>query len=160
MKRDDAVKEPIKVVWESRYRVYHKDLSAGITRAYGFAFDFMLATGTPQGFQVEYEVDGYAAEHTDAAVQAASRLRSGRRTHNIPLVLNTLALDGLLPFGTCIITTDDEAPEVAMYRRLLRRFRNPLLGICRRFRARFPKVQELEQLDNAVLGRPNDNGSV
>lgn len=159
MKRDDAVKEPIRVVWESRYRVYHKDLAAGITRAYGFAFDFIMATGTPVGVSVEYDVDGYVAEHTEAARRAAEKLRAGRRTHNMPLILNTLALDGLLPFGTCIITTDNEAPEVAMYRRLLRRMRDPLLDICRRFRARFPKVKELEELDNAVLGRPN-SGSV
>ena len=52
----------------------------------------------------------------------------------MPLILNVLCLDGLIPAGKYIIDTRPEPPSIDQYRALLRRTGTPESEECRAFR--------------------------
>jgi hypothetical protein len=78
----------------------------------------------------------------------------------VPLILNVLCLDGLIPAGKYIIDTRPEASPIDQYRALLRKTGNPLSAECIAFRDAHRQDRVLtrlaSQIDTAMLNALRD----
>ena len=107
------------------YRVKQRHLEAFLAMVYRMdGFDFLLAAGTTPGMCPEYLVNP-ALPPALTAQQEADRIRQGRRTRNVGLILNVLCLDGFIPAGRYLIDTHPEPPPGQVYRALLMRSATP-----------------------------------
>lgn len=107
-------------------RVRYYDLETYLTKVYHMVdFDFFQAAPTiAPGLCPEYLVQ--------AAVppEPARRIRSGYRTRDINLILNTLCIDGFIPAGHYIIDTHKPPDPINIYKAILRKTLNPLHPDC------------------------------
>jgi hypothetical protein len=87
------------------FRVKYQELERFIERVFGFEFDLLFATGCINGVCPEYQVHGAGPQITSGQ---ATDLRRGRRSRNLPLILEVLAADGYIPTGRYIIDTHEE----------------------------------------------------
>lgn len=116
------------------YRVKRRHLEAFLTHVYRMVgFNFLEAAGATPGMCPEYRVGRTLPPSWDAK-RAAERIRHGRRSHDVPLILTTLCADGLIPPGVYIIDTHPEPPPIPAYRTLLLRTGNPNHPECVAFR--------------------------
>lgn len=116
------------------FRVHYRRLEQYLAKVYRMEeFDFLLAAGAVPGLVPEYAVNG-ALPPSDDARRRADAIRAGRRTRDVPLILNVLCLDGLIPAGKYIIDTRPETPPIEHYKLLLRKTSNPLSAECIAFR--------------------------
>jgi hypothetical protein len=139
------------------YRVRCKDFEKHLAKVYRFDdFDFCLATGFKHGECPEYVVQANIGVGYDIQLQAR-RIRSGRRSRNIPLIFNILCLDGYIPAGKYIIDTHEEVPPLDQYRALLQKTRNPSDRECIAFRERHRSNKTFREraalMDKAVTER-------
>lgn len=91
------------------FRVHRNALESYITKVFGFEFDFCLAAGVTEGMCVEYAVDGVLP--SVEWERRAGELRSGRRTREVRLILNTLAHDRYIPKGHYTVSTHRECTQ-------------------------------------------------
>jgi hypothetical protein len=137
------------------YRVRQRHLEAYLATVYRMdEFDFLMAAGATPGMCVEYAVSP-TLPPAGTAVDQADRIRRGRRTRNVGLILNVLCLDGYIPAGKYIIDTRPEPPPAQVYRALLIETRNPNDPRCAAFRREHRDhrafTQLAAQMDKAVL---------
>jgi len=116
------------------FRVHYRRLEEYLAKVYRMeGFDFLLASGAVPGLVPEYAVSPTLPPSEDAR-RRADAIRAGRRTRDVPLILNVLCMDGLIPAGKYIIDTRPEPPPIDQYRALLRRIGTPGSEECRAFR--------------------------
>jgi len=116
------------------FRVRYRRLEEYLAKVYRMeGFDFLVASGTAPGLVPEYAVSPTLPLCEDAQ-RRADAIRAGRRTRDVPLILNVLCLDGLIPTGKYIIDTRPEKPPIEHYKALLRKTGNPLSAECITFR--------------------------
>lgn len=116
------------------FRVHYRRLEEYLEKVYRMErFDFLLASGAVPGLVPEYAVSPALPPSEDAR-RRADAIRAGRRTRDVPLILNVLCLDGLIPAGKYIIDTRPEPPPFDQYRTLLRRTGTPESEECRAYR--------------------------
>jgi hypothetical protein len=128
-------KHRLKMIHLPVYQVHYLDLEKFICDVFGFKeFDYLMVTGAVSGMTFEYILRGHLS--TDAMRINANRLRDGRRTRDINLILNTLVHDGLIPKGKYIVRTDKLPDPVVAYREILLRTGNPDAKECMQFKAR------------------------
>jgi len=117
-------------------------------------FDFLLASGAAPGLVPEYAVSSTLPPSEDAR-RRADAIRAGRRTRDVPLILNVLCLDGLIPAGKYIIDTWPEPTIIDQYRALLRRTGTPESRECIAFRQAKKGdkafIRLADEIDMAVL---------
>jgi hypothetical protein len=116
------------------FRVHYKNLEAYIRAVFGFDFDFLMAAGVGQGVGVDYRIKGVL--ESLAWEQRAQDLRKGRRTKDVPLILNVLAIDGYVPTGLYTISTHPIPNPIDTYTFMLRSCGNPLAPECIAFKAK------------------------
>ncbi len=90
------------------YQVSHVELQSFIEARFGFPYDMKFALGMADRETIEYRVDGIL--HSNEMKEQARRLRAGRRTKNVGLILNTLAHDGEIPRGFYTVGHCSTAP--------------------------------------------------
>ena len=116
--------------------------------------DFLLAAGATPGMCPEYLVNP-ALPPALSAGQEADRIRQGRRSRNVALLLNVLCLDGYIPAGRYTIDTHPEPPPGQVYRALLIETGDPNHprppGLQTGAPAQCPFTQLAAQMDKAVL---------
>jgi hypothetical protein len=118
------------------YRVRHSALEQYLSQVFRMEdFDFCLAAGLKHGECPEYIV-GNTLPMTHGIQAQARRIRSGRRSQNILLILTMLCADDYIPAGKYIIDTHEEVNAAEKYRALLQKTRNPLDPKCAEFRER------------------------
>lgn len=116
------------------FRVHYRRLEEYLAKVYRMeGFDFLLASGAAPGLVPEYAVSPALPPAEDAR-RRADAIRAGRRTRDVPLILNVLCLDGFIPAGKYIIDTRPEKPPIENYQALLRKTGNPLSAECVAFR--------------------------
>ena len=98
------------------FRVHYRRLEEYLARVYRMeGFDFLLASGAAPGLVPEYAVSPTLPSAEDAR-RRADAIRAGRRTRDVPLILNVLCLDGCIPAGKYIIDTRPEPAIIDQYR--------------------------------------------
>jgi hypothetical protein len=123
------------------YRVHADALNAYIVAKFAFDhFDTVWALGIKPPETAIFNVTGDLSSEYQ---QRAADLRNGRRTRNVALILNVLAVDGDIAKGTWIVETKEPPPPRVIYRRLLERIGNPKSQECKAFRERYHKDAEL-----------------
>ena len=116
------------------FRVHYRRLEEYLARVYRIeGFDFLLASGAAPGLVPEYAVSPTLPPSEDAR-RRADAIRAGRRTRDMPLILNVLCLDGFIPSGKYLIDTRPEKLPIEHYKALLRKTGNPLSAECIAFR--------------------------
>jgi hypothetical protein len=116
------------------FRVHYRRLEEYLASVYQMeGFDFLLASGAAPGLVPEYAVSATLPAAEDAR-RRADAIRAGRRTRDVPLILNVLCLDGCIPAGKYIIDTRPEPSPIGQYRALLRQTGTPESKECRAFR--------------------------
>ncbi|HQI28665.1 MAG TPA: hypothetical protein PLT20_11320 [Sedimentisphaerales bacterium] len=87
--------------------------------------------------------------------QPPTKIRTGRRTRNVSLILNVLCVDGYIPAGRYIIDTRPEPSPIEQYRALLRKTGTPESEECGAFRQshRGDKafIRLAAEIDNQIL---------
>lgn len=144
--RQDGLKPTLPMIQLPIYRVRQRDLEAYLGRVYRLEhFDFHEATGITPGMCPEYVVSPTTplAYH---AQQEADRLRRGRKSGNIALILHVLCADGYIPVGRYIIDTHPEPPPAQVYRSLLAKTGDPGHPECVAFRRDHRKNRAFTQL--------------
>lgn len=98
--------------------IHHTDLEKLVKQAYGFDINFEFITRYPKnigvGYRVEelgYFVEGKLLEANPRWKERADKVRRGRRTGNIELLLNVLAADGFIHRGRWIVRTGPKPIE-------------------------------------------------
>ena len=153
--RQGSQKPVLPMVQLPIYRVKQRHLEAFLAMVYRMdGFDFLLAAGTTPGMCPEYLVNP-ALPPALTAQQEADRIRQGRRTRNVGLILNVLCLDGFIPAGRYTIDTHPEPPPGQVYRALLIEIGDPTHSRCvafkREHRSNRAFTQLAAQMDKAVL---------
>ena len=116
------------------YRVRRRHLEAYLAKVYRMdGFDFLLAVGATPGICPEYRVSP-GLPPALSAQQEANRIRRGKRTRNVALILNVLCLDGYIPAGQYTIDTHPEPPPGQVYRTLLIETGDPAHPRCVAFK--------------------------
>ncbi len=116
------------------FRVHYRRLEEYLAKVYRMeGFDFLRASGAVPGLVPEYVVSTTLPPSEDGR-RRADAIRAGRRTRDVPLILNVLCLDGFIPAGKYIIDTKPEQSPINQYRTLLRRTGTPESEECRAFR--------------------------
>jgi hypothetical protein len=116
------------------FRVHYRRLEEYLAKVYRMeGFDFLLASGMAPGLVPEYAASPTLPLSADAR-RRADAIRTGRRTRDVPLILNVLCLDGLIPAGKYIVDTRPEPTILDQYRSLLRKTGTPESEECRAFR--------------------------
>jgi hypothetical protein len=81
------------------FRVHYRRLEEYLAKVYRMeGFDFLLASGAAPGLVPEYGVNA-ALPPSEDAWRRADAIRAGRRTRDVPLILNVLCIDGFIPAG-------------------------------------------------------------
>jgi len=137
------------------FRVHYRRLEEYLVKVYRMEdFDFLKASGTAPGLVPEYGVSATLPPAPDAT-RRADAIRTGRRTHDVPLILATLCLDGFIPAGKYLIDTRPETSPINQYRLLLRKTGTPESKECLAFRQsrRNDKafIRRAAEIDNQVL---------
>ena len=137
------------------YRVRQRHLEAYLATVYRMDdFDFLMAAGATPGMGVEYAVSP-TLPPAGTAVEDADRIRRGRRTRNVGLILNVLCIDGYIPAGKYIIDTRPEPPPAQVYRALLEKTGNPTHPECMAFKREHRQnrtfTQLAAQMDKTIL---------
>jgi hypothetical protein len=137
------------------YRVKQRHLEAYLAKVYRMdGFDFLLAAGATPGMCPEYLVNPALPPALSARLEA-DRIRQGRRSRNVALLLNVLCLDGYIPAGRYTIDTHPEPPPGQVYRALLIETGDPNHPRCAAFkrehRGNRAFTQLAAQMDSAVL---------
>jgi len=153
--RQNAPKPVLPMVQLPIYRVKQRHLEAFLARVYRMdGFDFLLAAGVTPGMCPEYLVSP-ALPPAMSARQEADRIRQGRRTRNVGLILNVLCLDGFIPAGRYTIDTHPAPPPGQVYRTLLIETGDPNHPRCAEFKRQHRSnrafTQLAAQMDKAVL---------
>ncbi len=116
------------------FRVHYRRLEEYLAKVYQMeGFDFLLASGAAPGLVPEYTVTPTLPSSDDAGRRAGA-IRAGRRTHDVPLILSVLCLDGYIPAGKYFIDTRPKPAIIDQYRALLRQIGTPESEECRAFR--------------------------
>jgi hypothetical protein len=116
------------------FRVHYRRLEEYLVKVYRMeGFDFLLASGAAPGLVPEYAVSPTLPPSEDAR-RRADAIRAGRRTRDVPLILNVLCLDGFIRAGKYIIDTRPEPSPIDQYRTLLRQTGTPESKECIAFR--------------------------
>ncbi len=91
------------------------------------------------------------------AQQEADRIRQGHKSGNVPLILQTLYLDGYIRAGHFVIDTHPEPPPAQVYRALLAKTGDANHPECVAFRRDHRRdrafTQLAVQMDRTVLDR-------
>ena len=137
------------------YRVKQRHLEAYLASVYRMeGFDFLLAAGATSGMCVEYLVSPTLPPAV-TALEEADRIRRGRRTRNIGLILNVLCLDGYIPAGKYIIDTHLEPSPEKVYQGLLQRTGDPTHAECVAFKREHRQnrkfMQVAAEMDKTLL---------
>ncbi len=153
--RQNGPKPVLPMIQLPIYRVKQRCLEAYLARVYRMdAFDFLLAAGVTPGMCPEYLV-GPALPPAMSARQEADRIRQGRRSRNVGLILNVLCLDGYIPGGRYTVDTHPEPPPGQVYRALLIETGDPNHPRCAAFKREHRHERAFTQLaarmDTAVL---------
>ena len=102
------------------FRVKSRDLEDYLFQVYRISgFDFLLATGMKAGECPEYAVQATLPQGPDSG-RRAEEIRSGRRTRNVPLILNVLCFDGYIPAGRYLVSTRPEPKPIDVYTALMK----------------------------------------
>jgi hypothetical protein len=102
------------------FRVKMGDLEDYLYEVYRMgSFDFLLAAGLSPGECPEYIVQA-ALPDSITCTRQAQDIRSGRRTKNLPLILNVLCLDGFIPAGKYIIDTHPRPRAIDVYTSMIK----------------------------------------
>lgn len=113
-------------------RVHYRALEVYLTRVYRLTrFDALKAAGTTHGVYPEYRISAKIPPHLQ---EAANRIRTGRRCHDLSLALTVLCADRHIPAGQYIIDTRQEEDPIEVYKRLLQRTLDPIHPDCVRFK--------------------------
>jgi len=130
----NGLKPTLPMVKLSVYRVKQRHLEAYLAKVYRMDdFDFVLATGATPGMCPEYLVSP-TLPPAISAQQEADRIRRGKRTRNVALILNVLCLDGYIPAGQYTIDTHPAPPPGQVYRALLIETGDPAHPRCVAFK--------------------------
>ena len=137
------------------FRVRYRRLEEYLAKVYRMeGFDFLLASGAAPGLVPEYAVSPLLPR-SEHARRRADAIRTGRRTRDVPLILNVLCLDGLIPAGKYVIDTRPETPPIEHYKALLRKTGSRLSAECIAFRDAHQRDRAFTRLaaeiDTAVL---------
>jgi hypothetical protein len=136
------------------YQVHYRALEMFLDKVYRMRdYDFRRATGAQPGMTPEYRVQAALPQAGDADEQA-DRIRCGRRTTSVALILNVLCIDGFIPAGTYRFDMREKPSAIHTYRALLEKRRNPFDPECVRFREAHTDITFVKQaaiLDDAVL---------
>ena len=137
------------------FRVHYRRLEDYLVAVYRMeGFDFLKASGTAPGLVPEYSVNAVLPPAQDAP-RRAEAIRAGRRTHDVPMILTTLCVDGFIPAGRYIIDTRPISSPIDHYRALLQKTGSPESEECITFRQsrRGDKtfIRLAAEIDNQVL---------
>jgi len=151
----DKPKPKLKMAQLPIYRVHYRHLEAYLVEVYRMReFDFFLATGVTPGMAPEYNVVPELPPAWECE-QRANKIRAGRRTKDVSLILTVLCIDGFIPAGTYVIDTRKPTPPIDVYRALLQQTRDPLDPKCVKYRETHQSDQEFTkkaaELDHAVI---------
>lgn len=86
--------------------VYSTALEAFVKEAFGFDFDYHLASRMPAGSVVEYRATGLE-NAPDSIREKAAKLLSGKRVNDVSTILAVLVDREIIPPGTYRIDTRD-----------------------------------------------------
>ncbi len=102
------------------FRVKMADFESYLRKVYRTEeFDFLVAAGIVEGECPEYTVQA-ALPAASEYVRKAEDVRNGRRTRNVPLVLNVLCIDGYIPAGKYIIDSHPQPRSIDVYTSLIK----------------------------------------
>ena len=137
------------------YRVKQRHLEDYLAKVYRMGdFDFSMAAGITPGVCPEYRVTPVLPPAPNAQ-KDADRIRSGRHSGNVSLILNVLCLDGYIPAGRYTIDTHAEPPASEVYRSLLMKTEDPAHADCVAFRRTHCQdklfTRQVALMDSAVL---------
>jgi hypothetical protein len=90
------------------FLIHHTAFEQFVEAAFGFEFDYHLASRMPTGSVIEYRAAGLE-NAPDSVRDKAARLLSGKRVNDPATILNVLVDRGIIPPGTYRIDTR-EAP--------------------------------------------------
>ena len=134
------------------YRVHYQDLEAFLAKVYSTRdYDFLLATGCVNGMCQEYRVTGKIPPARNAG-QMMERIRKGRRSRDVGLILNTLCLDEFIPRGIYVIDTTKREDPVETYVNLLHETNDPEHPICVDYRRKHAGNEKFQRRAR-VLGK-------
>jgi len=137
------------------FRVHYRRLEEYLAKVYQMeGFDFLKASGITPGMVPEYGISAALPPSHDAQ-RRADAIRTGRRTHDVPMILTTLCADGFIPAGKYIIDTRREQSAIDQYRTILRQTGTPESKECIDFqqvrRGDKAFIRLAAEIDNQVL---------
>lgn len=146
------------------FRVKMADFEDFLHQAYGTEeFEFLVAAGIVAGECPEYIVRASIPEAHDYQ-RKADHIRNGGFSRNIPLILNVLCIDGLIPVGKYTIDTHPQPTTIAVYTALMKvklDGNDPdCIAFKRAYRHDGEFLKRAERLDKAVaeaVQREQDN---
>jgi hypothetical protein len=102
------------------FRVKMADFELYLRKVYRTEdFDFLVAAGLTAGECPEYTVQARLPEAGEY-VRKAADIRDGRRSRNVPLLLNVLCIDGYRPAGKYVIDTHPQPRAIDVYTLLIK----------------------------------------
>jgi len=142
------------------FRVHYLALNAFVEKVFGFEFDFMEVAGVTPNCGVDYRVQAVSGGF--GWDRRASDLRRGKRSKDMGLIFDVLALDGYIPAGMYTVSTKLLPEPTAIYTAMLQGGRRPLDPECVAFKEKHKgdKVftERAKVLDQAVLDFLRDAG--
>lgn len=120
------------------FRVHYLDLKAYLAKVYRMKdYDVLRSMGITSGLFPEYFINGEMPD-TPNLNQQMDNVRRGRRTRNLPLILNMLCQDGFIPAGKYVIDTRPPVDPYIEYSKLLEKLQDPDHPDCVAFKKVHP----------------------